>query len=189
MNTALLTLDSVEHEENSHDTSDKHSQPQSRILQDVTGAETRLVKILVLTAGQLQWRRHSPTNNVQSTRAETDDCQEQADSTTDGGGERSGNEPDDPLSESEDGEREEDDTFQEDGGQGFAVGDRSGSLKLGKLELYLLSLWTRVEADLTVGKVRIDYSAGSATVMHGDCFATHHRDLERDRGACWQEDP
>jgi hypothetical protein len=44
------------------------------------------------------------------------------------------------LSESEDGEGEEDNTFEEDGGQGFAVGDRSGSLKLGKLELNLLSL-------------------------------------------------
>lgn len=72
--------------------------------------------------------------------AQPDDCQEQADSTTNSGGERSGDEPDDPLSESEDGEREEDDTFEEDGGQGFAVGDRSGSLKLGKLELNLLSL-------------------------------------------------
>lgn len=106
----------------------------------MTGAETRLVKVLILTACQLQRRRHSPTNNVQSARAETDDCQEQADSTTDSGGERTGNEPDDPLSESEDGEGEEDNTFEEDGGQGFAVGDRSGSLKLGKLELNLLSL-------------------------------------------------
>jgi hypothetical protein len=44
------------------------------------------------------------------------------------------------LSESEDGEREEDDTFEEDGGQGFTVSDRSGSLKLGKLRLNLLSL-------------------------------------------------
>ena len=80
------------------------------------------------TTSDLKRGRGSALNDVETGRTETDESQEETDSGSDSEGDRTGNQPGEPLTETKESEEEEDDSFQEDGSQSFAIGDRSSSL-------------------------------------------------------------
>lgn len=86
--------------------------------------------ILVLrrTACELEWGRDTARDDVQPARGETDDSEEETDTNTDGRGDRPGHQASEPLTKTKDGEEEEDDAFEEDGSEGLAIGDGTGSL-------------------------------------------------------------
>lgn len=84
--------------------------------------------VLRKTTSDLKRGRGSALNDVETGRTEANKRQEETDSGSDSEGDRTGNQPGEPLTETKDGEEEEDDSFQEDGSQSFAIGDRSSSL-------------------------------------------------------------
>lgn len=123
------TLDFIQHQEQSKNTPAKHPNPHPRVLQDVTVAESRsCIGIFGKTSRQLHWGGSASRDDVESTGGETDDGQEKTDTDSDGGCDGAGDESSEPLTETEEGEEEEDDAFEEDGGEGFSVADRTGSL-------------------------------------------------------------
>lgn len=84
--------------------------------------------VLRQTPSDLERGRLSPLYDVETGRTESDQGQEETDTGPDGERDGTGNQTGEPLSETKDGEEEEDDSFQEDGGQSFSISDRSGTL-------------------------------------------------------------
>lgn len=123
------TLDAVQKKESREHATDNDAEPNARVLQDVAGALACGVEVLWLAACELEGSRSTSRDDVQSTRAETDDGQEETDTAADSGSDGAGNETGEPLTETKDGEEEEDDALEEDGGKSLTIRDRTGTLR------------------------------------------------------------
>ena len=127
------------------------------ILQHMTSAEARgRIRVFGRATAELKRGRSTAGDDVQSTRAEADDCQEETDTATDGGGDGSRDKTSEPLSETENGKSKEDESLEEDSSERFTIRNGTCSLPVSTLQRRVLPLRAHVEADLTVGKVSVN---------------------------------
>ena len=162
--------DLVLHENRSDETSEQGTEPDGRVLQDVRVASARANVRLVLrrATGELEGSGRRSRNDTQTRTAETDDGEEQTDTGGNGENNRSRQEPNHPLAETKDGEDEEENTLEEDGGEGFTISDDTGT----------------VESDLGVGEESVDTETWGETEGEvGERAHEESRDKSDRRGA------
>lgn len=124
-----LTFDTVQQEESSQDAANEDAKPYPGILQHMSRTESRrLIRVLGRTTGELQRSRGAARDDVEPARAEADDSEEETDTAANGSSDRSRNDTGQPLSKTEDGESEENESLQEHGGQSLSVRDGTGAL-------------------------------------------------------------
>lgn len=111
----LLTFDTVEQQKRRYDSSTEHPHPDPRILQDVSRTDP-IHLILLRTTSQRKRRGARALDDVQPGRRQADEGKKETDTGTDGEGDGAGDKTREPLSETEEGDDEEDDSFEEDGG-------------------------------------------------------------------------
>ena len=129
----------------------------------MTSAEARgRIRVFGRATAELKRGRSTAGDDVQSTRAEADDCQEETDTATDSRGDGSRDKTSEPLSETENGKSKEDESLEEDSSDSLLVADRSSTLDI-RLSPSKGDEQTHVETDLTVCEISVDTETRSET--------------------------
>lgn len=123
-------LDTVHHEDGGEDTTTEDTDPESGVLHLVAGTNSELVLELIQTTSKLNWGSRCTGNNSDTSRIRiTDEGEVKTNTSTgselDGCGDGTG----EPLTESEEGETDENETFDKYSGQGKLVADWASSVE------------------------------------------------------------